>query len=513
MARESSVRSLILRMLLFDAAVLLSAAVSFHLFPAPIAKWIAALYHAILVTPCVWFSFQIYRSLKEGRRARRIWALLTAALGSWAIGEILWAAITTFTTPPDFGWLDLFWLIGNAFLIAFYASLIRFFSLAIRGWRQFLAFGLILLFIVTAGVAIYAPMFRKLLENWLGFAISLLYQIQYFLLLAGATLLTLAVYQGLLGISWTVLAAGIWLHAFSDQVFFYTSLQGLYYPKGEATALSVFHDLVYIASYLIILNGVYLRRALPLPAVVAEEVRMIAPQLRPRETWVLISDENGRVLFADPRLLQVTGADSVGEVVGEFVGALLGLQSKTELEILGEARAQGYSRPRAVLLFGERYAVQAVVEERSLREVYWLLTPGDVGLAIRHEEKISLEGLLAQAVRGTVRAPGELQAAYFRAVFQLISVMCARFGGEEIGQRFFQQFEPSLNDGLEKMRLDPLHGAKACRDRLQRALEWALVVVPADQLGDALKRLEEGLGEEVLRAVDAAGLRLALPGG
>jgi hypothetical protein len=63
------------------------------------------------------------------------------------------------------------------------------------------------------------------------------------------------------------------------------------------------------------------------------------------------------------------------------------------------------------------------------------------------------------------------------------------------------------------MRLDPLHGAKACRDLLQRALEWALVVVPADQLGDALKRLEEGLGEEVLRAVDAAGLRLALPGG
>lgn len=272
MARESSVRSLILRMLLFDAAVLLSAAVSFHLFPAPIAKWIAALYHAILVTPCVWFSFQIYRSLKEGRRARRIWALLTAALGSWAIGEILWAAITTFTTPPGFGWLDLFWLIGNAFLIAFYASLIRFFSLAIRGWRQFLAFGLILLFIVTAGVAIYAPMFRKLLEDWLGFAISLLYQIQYFLLLSGATLLTVAVYQGLLGISWTVLAAGIWLHAFSDQVFFYTSLQGLYYPKGEATALSVFHDLVYTASYLIILNGLYLRRALPLPAVVAEEV-------------------------------------------------------------------------------------------------------------------------------------------------------------------------------------------------------------------------------------------------
>jgi hypothetical protein len=181
MARESSVRPLILRMLLFDAGVLLSAAVSFLLFPAPIAEWIAALYHAILAALCAWFSFQIYRSLKEGRRARRIWALLTAALGSWAIGEILWAAITTFTTPPDFGWLDLFWLIGHVFLIAFYASLIRFFSLAIRGWRQFLAFGLILLFFGTAGVAIYVPMFREPLEDLLGFAISLLYQIQYFL--------------------------------------------------------------------------------------------------------------------------------------------------------------------------------------------------------------------------------------------------------------------------------------------------------------------------------------------
>jgi len=160
------------------------------------------------------------------------------------------------------------------------------------------------------------------------------------------------------------------------------------------------------------------------------------------------------------------------------------------------------------------YTLQAVAgEETPSREVYWLLTPGDARLEIQPGEKTSLEALLAQAVRGAVRAPGELREAYFRAVFQLLSVMCARFGGEEIGQQFVRRFGSSTSVCSEKLLSDPLDDAEACRDLLQRALEYTLIVVPVDRLRGALKRLEEGLGEEILRAADVAGLRLSLPGG
>lgn len=515
MEREVSIRSLILRMLVFDAVVLLSAASAFVLFPDRIARWIAEFYPVILSALCVWFSCQIYlsqNSLKRKHLASRIWGLLAAGLGFWAIGEIVWAVYGLFATPPDFGWMDLFWLIGNGFLIAFYALLLRFLSPAIQGWNRFLAVGLILLFIVVAGAAIYAPMLVEPPTDWLEFAVSLLYETQYLLLLVGATLLTLAVYKGILGISWSILAVGMWWIAFTDLLFIYLGLNDLYYPGGKVTPLSVLHNLLYIAAYVIILNGLYLRWALPFPAVRAEEVLMVASKFRPQETWVLISDESGRALFVDPRLPRALGAADIGEMTGEFIGAILGLQPNTEFEILREALTHGSSRPRPVLIAGRSHVLQAVAEEEtSFREVYWLLTPGDARLEIRPGGKVSLEALLAQAMRGAARSPGELREVYVQAVFQLLAIMCVRFGGEAVGQQFVRRFgsivcsEESLSDLLED--------AKACRGLLERALEYALMVVPVDQMRSALKRLEESLGEEVLRAADAVGLRLSFPDG
>jgi len=509
---KRSNRSIILRLLVFDIAVLLSAAAVFALFPGRTARLITDFYPVILAALCTWLSFHIYHSLERGRQARRIWMLITAAMAFWTLAEITWALYDFMEAEPYPSWADLFYLIGDALLVAFFAVQVRFLRLALQGWKRFLAIGLILLFIIVVGVFVYAPMFVEPSRNWLEFGVNLLYETGYLLLLIGATVLTLAVYEGVLGRRWAILAAGMWLYALSNQIFFYANWHGLYYPNDEATPLSVSFDLLYIASYLVILSGLYLRWALPFQAVKVEDLLASVPKFRPQETWVLVSDEGGRTSFVDPRLLQTLGAADIGQLTGEFVGTVLGLRTDLDWEMLGEVRARGYSQPRKILMVGGFYALQAMAEEGPPpRDVYWLLTPWDARLEIRPEERASLETLLAQAVRGTARTPGDLVRAYVQAVFNLLPLMCARSGGGEVGQQFARQFGPDLNACLEKLPSGLPADIETCRGLLQRALEYTLMVAPADQLGSALERLEKGLGREIIQAADAAGLRLSLP--
>jgi hypothetical protein len=505
-------RSIVIRMIVADLAVMVSAVAVFALFPGHTARLITDLYPVILVALCTWFSVLIYRSLEQGRRARRIWALLTAAMGSWVLAETAWALYEFIGVEPFPSWADLFYMIGNVLLIAFFAVQVHFLRLALQGWKRFLALGLLLLF-VWVSILACLPMFAEPSRDWLEFGVNLLYETQYLLLLIGATVLTFAVYEGVVGRRWAVLAAGMWLDALSDQIFFYANWHGLYYPNGEATPLSVGFDLLYIASYLVILSGLYLRWALPFPAVRVEELLASMPKFRPQETWVLVSDEGGRTSFVDPRLLQTLGATDIGQLTGEFVGTVLGLRTDLDWEMLEEVQARGYSQPRKILMVGGFYALQAVAEEGPPpRDIYWLLTPWDARLEIRPAERASLETLLAQAVRGTVRAPEDLMRAYVHAVFHLLSLLCARSGGEEVGHQFARQFGPDLNACLEKLPSGLPADKEACRDLLQRALEYTLMVAPEDQLRGALERLEQGLGAEILRAADIAGLRLSLSG-
>lgn len=507
-------RSIVIGISVFSILVLISAVAVFALFPGWTARLIADLYPPVLAALCTWFSYQIYRSIERGRRARRVWRLLMGAMGFWTLAETTWALYEfVIQAEPYPSWADLFYMSGNLLLFVFFALQIRFLRLALQGWKRILAIGLILLFVTVVSVSILAPMFSEPSRDWLEFGMNLLYEAQYLLLLIGATVLTLAVYDGILGRRWVILSAGIWLDVLSNQIFFYATWHGLYYPDGQTTPLSVIFDLLYIASYLVILAGLYLRWALPFPTVQVEDILASTPKSRLQETWLLLSDEGGRTSFVDPRLLRVLGATDVGQFTGEFVGAVLGLRTDLDGQILREVQTQGYSRPRKVVLAGQFYAVQALMEKEIRPDVYWLLTPWDARLDIRPEERPPLEALLAQAVRGAVQTPSpvELTKAYVQAVFSLFSLICTHSGGKEVGQQFAHQFGPDWNACQEALSSDRRDAIEACRDLLQRALEYILMVVPPDQLRSALGRLEAGLGEETIQVAADAGLRLLLP--
>lgn len=509
--RNAHSRPIVTGIAAFSLAVMVSAVAVFALFPGQTARLITDLYPPVLAALCTGLSCQIYRSLERGRQARRIWALLTAAMGFWTLAEITWAFYEfVIRAEPYPSWADLFYLTGGFLLVVFFALQIRFLRLALQGWKRLLAVGLILIFVTVVSISILVPMFSEPSKDWLEFGVNLLYEAQYLLLLIGATVLTLAVYEGVLGRRWVILAGGMWLYALANQIFFYANWYGLYYPDNQATPLSIAFDLLYIASYLVILTGLYLRWALPFPSVRVEDVLVSIPKSRPREIWVMLSDAGGRTSFVDPRLLQVLGAADVGEFTGEFVGPILGLRTDLDGQILQEVQTRGYSYPRKILLAGQLYAVQALREKESHSDVYWLLTPWEARLDIQPEERPPLEALLAQAVRGTVPtpSPAELTRAYFQAVFSLFSLMCTHSGGEEIGQQFARQFGPewtACQDALGSGRPDAV---EACRGLLRQALEYVLLTVPADQIKSAIERLEAGLGEETIQAVTAAGLRL-----
>lgn len=506
-------RSLVARLAALSIVVLLSAAAVFAFLPAPTARFITDLYPVVLAALCTWLSYQIYRSLGRGQAALRIWALLTAAFGSWTIGEAAWLInvhLLQIETYPF--WDDLFYTAGNLLLIAFFALQIRFLRLALQGWRRLLAIAMILAFVIGTTVMIIAPMLAEPSKDWLELGIDLKYEIEYTIFLIGATVLTLAVYDGILGVGWTVIASGLWLLALSDQIFFYARWHDLYFPNGQTTELSIAFNLLYIAAYLVIFSGLYLRWALPLPTIRVEDVLASVPPIRPRETWVILSDVGGKALFVDPRLVQIMEVSSIGQLVGEFVREILGLQTCVDEEILHEAQTRGYSDPRKIMLAGQLYALQAIMEEEPDPTVYWLLTPWDARPDIRPDERPSPEILLARAARGTVQtpSPAELTSAYLQALFGVLSLICAQFGGKEVGQQFAQQFGPGWATCQEALRADRFERAEICRNLLQQALEYVLLIVPADHVKGALEQLEAGLGEEIVQAAAASSLRLSL---
>lgn len=194
---KRSNRSTVTRLLVFDIAVLLSAVAVFALFPGRTARLITDFYPLTLAALCTRFSFLTYRSLEQGRRARRIWALLTAAMAFWTLAEITWALYDfVIRAEPYPSWADLFYMIGDVLLVAFFAVQVRFLRLALQGWKRFLAIGLILTFVILAGIFVFVPIFAEPSRDWLEFGVNLLHETQYLLLLIGATVLTLAVYEG-----------------------------------------------------------------------------------------------------------------------------------------------------------------------------------------------------------------------------------------------------------------------------------------------------------------------------
>ncbi|GEM_PF-892681 len=498
----------------FAGLVLLSALFVFAFFPdrLPLINIVSNGYPIVLAMMATGISSRIYRSLPKGRYARRLWGTLIAAFGCWAIGEILWS-VYEFVLKLDIypSLADLFYLIGDITLAIFFASQVGFLRIVLRGWKRVLTIALILVFVIWAGYFVIGPMLPQWRRNPAELGVSLLYETTHIVLLSGATMLTLGLLEGFLGRRWIVLAVGLWTNILANQIFFYATWNNLYYPNDQVTLASVIFDLLYIASYLLILIGLYLRWALPFPTIHVEEALARGAQPVSRAVGVLISDSGGRAFFVDPRLLPVLQISEIGESTGEFVGNILGIKTNLDQEIVGEVLRRGYAQPRRVILGGQLYTLQAFQEPGAATEIYWLLVPGEAEIPLHPGERPPLETLLAQAIRGNgeITSPETLCETYLETVGSTLSVLCARFGGTAIGEEWSTQFKKLIDVCRTDQKSGLPADMEACRSQFQSMLERALMIAPAEQVYDALERVDVAIGEETLRAVKAAGLHLS----
>lgn len=501
------------RILVFDLLVFGSAGALFAVLPDPLAGTLTGLHPFLLSLLCVALSVQIYRSLEKGKRARLLWGLPVLAFGGWALGEALWlfSDLSGIYSLPYPSWADLFYLLGNAFLAAFFLFQVWLFRTALRGRRGSLLIGVLLFLLALGSGAFILRVMDESPSDLLALAASVAYETLYILLAGGASALTLIVYRGALGLSWVLFVSGMWLIILSDPLFVYAQRQGLYYPDGKTTLISISYDLLYIIAYLLAFNGLYLRW---ITSSLDHQIEKApgSPAKGPLwKIWVLLSDGTGRAFFVDSRLTTSLGRGSVGALTGEDIGEILGLPSKQVSRMILEARTQGFSQPHPLPLAGNLYALQALTEKAESSEVYWLLTPWQSRLEMRPGARLPLERLLAYAVRSTAEtlSSADLAWEYVYALWYRLVALGTRFGGEDIARQFVDRYTPAL-EACQKALEQGHQPEPSHRRLLQEAVDYILLVAPPETVRETVGRLEEELGEEVVRAAESAGVRIRL---
>lgn len=304
--------------------------------------------------------------------------------------------------------------------------------------------------------------------------------------------------------SWFLINNGIWWLAFSVLLFLEADLTETY-SWEQLNLPTIFHDLLYIFSFLLIMTGLYVRMKAPLPEGRVDTIASSLSRTQLDEVGILLSDDTGRVFFVDPRLPAVLGIPDAGMMIGEFAGRMLGLDASTEWRMLREAQSRGRSEPQPLVIAGRIYALQAVAEKEG-SEVYWMLTPWDARTRLRDLGIDAIEQMLAASFRQP-SAEWEAHAArYLQAAFRVLSFLCLHFGGPDAARGFVREFEPTLYKCLEglyaRQPVDP------CQQGIRRAVEYAMVMMPPELVKEAIRRMENRLGPEVVEAAQRLGLRL-----
>jgi len=498
---------------LVNSVIFLSAVGVMAFVPSPTKEILFDLFPVILALGAVRITYRIYQSVKNEKQTRKIWVLMFLAMSAWLIAETLWMTYELQGLEPYPSLVDLFYLAGDIFLVTFFLLQINFLRVFIDGMKRWIALGALGVFVLIGLVFVYFPIVSSAIEApfW-EVALPMLYETTYLILLIGATNLTLASWGGLFGQRWMVIMLGIWLYAFTNQIFFFAEWNNLYRPETQLNWLSVLFDLLYIASYQVLIMGFHLRHSFPLPKVNLEEILLSFQQPEQQNFWVLLSDNFGKTLFVDPRLATFLMEKEIGRLVGEPVSDVLNLPKDVQEKMVYQLQTQRTcTKPARIVLNKEIYALFAMMEEEGFDgDIYWIAIPWQTGNSLNLQEIPSPEKLLSHAMRGmpVPYSPSISRKTYVHSALTFLSLMAAQYGGSDVAQQFAQQFykaeelcEPVINTGQ-------VQSSRACQQLLRQALEKIVLVVPASQLRESLTRLNAALGENIIQTAKEAELFL-----
>lgn len=430
---------------------------------------------------------------------RRIWLPLVLVFGSWFVAELIWYILELLEVTLYPSLADAFYLLGDIFLFFFFQRQVSFLRLTLsereRSWLQI---GIGFLISITLTLVGFTLAHGIQQDTIVTLSVSLLYNALYLLILIRAFALLLVVRKGLLGISWVWFTIGIIGQMLINQLFFFADLFSSDFMMG------VF-NVGYVLSYEITLTGLFLHRFMPsVPQVVAEALTAV-PAGDP-EVLFILTGEDGRVLFADPRLPMRLKRE-MGEIVGEPLQEVLGISSGMAHLALRSAVERGYSEILGVVLPPRMlYALQAFQEDEG-REIYWLLTPWQKDTERMFiEERSSLSLRLGKVVREAYSAdlPAFLYREYLRNLFLLFSMLLAKTAGPQASKRFSELFDRFLEPQTSPLTLT----RNTCFEAIQRMADWVLTLVPENVFWEAVQNFHRLLGEEILAPLREQGVLL-----
>ncbi|MBN2084596.1 MAG: hypothetical protein JW748_05175 [Anaerolineales bacterium] len=503
---------------------LLAAAILVFVFnPSPaLLTAVSSFFPLVLSLIGTGLAFGNYHRQTPNRGGAVVWAAMGAGLLCWAAGELIWFLNELPGSPEVSGITaaDLFWLIGyfplSFALAAPYLSLRA--SIPVRGRRILLAV-LGAMMILLIGVVIVPILSSPEAGTPMEMAVALAYPGLDFLLLSVALALAMVFLGGQVGLSWGIIAAGILLFAVSDLFFSYGSWHGLYYPDGQLNFLSGAFDILYLAAYIVLNIGLFLRLRLPEPGRDIDLRAFIPLQ---GMDYLLMADQKGRVVFIDPALHPLLGLREAGEGIGKTFGQLFALPRAYEDAAIRKAAKTGISDDFTVALGLSRTKYRLRVVTSSAPDQFpgfdILLHPDRPHPVPIPDRESILLGHIANRVQDRTRrfSPGDDPLrVYFNTLFELIFILVSRVGGAGVGEAF----EAVVNEKARALgcHFVVTHGRGVWdetstdpgryRDLLEEGVRYADRVMSAATIGRKMEEIERFMDPAVVREAEEHRLR------
>jgi hypothetical protein len=441
----------ILRNASLAGGTLLAAAMLVFLFnPSPaLLTAVSSFLPLVLSLVGAVLAFGLYRRQTPNRGGAFVWVAMGIGLLCWAFGELAWFlyAVAENVEAPYPSVADLLWLIGYVplfFAIAAPYVALRA-SIPVRG-RRFLVAVLVAMGILLIGVVIYPILSSPEAGTPVEMAVTIAYPVADLFLLSIAIALVMVFLGGQVALSWGLIAGGILLFAVSDLLFSYGGWYGLYYPGGQLNFLSAAFDILYIAAYLVLIIGLFLRFRLPEPGKDLD-LRDFVP--KQGQGFLLLADQKGRVVFIDPALQPILGLKIAEDGVGKDFGPLFGLPTAFEEAALRKAARTGISDDYTVSLGLSRskYRLRVVGSSDPQNSPGFDILvhpdrPHPPPLADR--ETVLLGQVATRARESSRNAPGGEASLriYFDTLVELLFILVSRAGGAGVGTAY----ESALNE-------------------------------------------------------------------
>jgi hypothetical protein len=514
----------LIRSAMAAGTLLIAAAVLIFLFlPTPgMLMAVSSFFPLVLSLAGVVLAFGIFRRQTPDHRGAIIWAAMGIGLLCWAMGEALYFSDAFIGSPELIGIpaADFFWLAGYLPLIV--AVAIPYFTLraSLPSWGRWLLIGILaIMWILIIGVVIIPILSTPDAGTPAEMTAVIAYPIGDLCLLSIAVALAVVYRGGQVARSWRLITYGFQLFTISDLLSSFGVWRGLYYPGGELNLLSAVVDLLYLAAYVSLDIGLFLRFRLPDPGT-GVVLSAFIPQ--PGKDFLLVADQNGRVVFIDPALPSLLGLSSAGDAIGKAYGPLFNLPRAFEESALRKAAKTGISDDYLITLGLSRskYRLRVVASSDPDQPLGFdiLLHPDLTHPAPNPDREAVLLGTVATRAQERTRriaGGGDDLRVYFNTLIELLFILVSRAGGAQVGvafERVVNEKARAIHCGLtiqhgrgtwKEQHTDP----GQYRDLLEEAVGYADQVTSAATIGRKMAEIEGFMDPAVVRVAEEHRLR------